>query len=159
MNATNDIHAIKGFVPVPYDLWWLWVLLAVVVAGAVALWFWKRRKKPVTAEMVIPPSPFELALAALRRLREEKLPIEVFYTQLSDIVRQYIEGRFGLRAPERTTEEFLAEAALPEQHMKVLRPFLQECDLVKFARFLPGEADRQRALAAAEKFVEETRPQ
>jgi hypothetical protein len=159
MNATNDIRNIKGMVPVPHEWWWLWVLLAVVAAGAVALWLWKRRKITTTTETVAPPSPLEVALAALRRLREENLPVEVFYTRLSNIVRQYIEGRFGLRAPERTTEEFLAEAALPEQHMKLLRPFLEECDLVKFAKFQPGEADRQRALAAAEKFVEESRLQ
>jgi hypothetical protein len=154
-NTLNDIRDIKGMVPVPHEWWWLWVLLAVIVAGGVALWLWKRRKVTTAAEVIVPPSPLEVALAALRRLREENLPVDVFYTRLSNIVRQYIEGRFGLRAPERTTEEFLAEAALPEQHMKLLRPFLQECDLVKFAKFTPGEADRHRAFEAAEKFVTE----
>ena len=159
MNPTNDIHDIKGMVPVPHEWWWLWVVLAVVVAGMVAIWLWKRRKVAVAAVTVTPPTPFEVAILALRRLREEKLPVEAFYTRLSDVVRKYLEGRFGLHAPERTTEEFLAAATLPEQHMTLLRPFLEESDLVKFAKFQPGESDRQRALAAAEKFVEETRPQ
>jgi hypothetical protein len=159
MNPTNDIRNIKGMVPVPLEWWWFWVLLTVVVIGGVALWFWMRRKKPEAAEIIVPPSPFEVAMTALQQLKTQSLPVEAFYTQLSNIVRQYIEGRFALKAPERTTEEFLAEAALPEQHMKLLRPFLEECDLVKFARFTPGDSDRQRAFAAAEKFITETRPQ
>jgi hypothetical protein len=156
MNSTNDIRNIKGMVPVPHEWWWVWVLLAVVAAGVLAIWLWKRRKTTTATEMVAPPSPFEVAMAALQQLRTQSLPVEAFYTQLSNIVRQYIEGRFGLKAPERTTEEFLAEAALPEQHMKLLRPFLEECDLVKFAKFTPGESDRLRAFGAAEKFVSET---
>jgi hypothetical protein len=159
MNSTNDIREIKGMVPVPHEWWWFWILPAVVAAGVVAFWLWKRRKPTTATETVAPPSPFDVAMTALRRLREESLPVEVFYTQLSNIVRQYIEGQLGLRAPERTTEEFLAEAALPEQHMKLLRPFLEECDLVKFAKFTPGETDRQRAFEAAEKFITETRLQ
>ena len=132
------------------------MVLAIVALGVIACWLW-RRKKPTTAtETVAPPTAFEVALAALQRLREENPPTEQFYTQLSDIVRHYIEGRFGLRAPERTTEEFLIEASLPAQHMTLLGAFLQESDLVKFARLRPSDEDRQRAFEAAEKFVRET---
>ena len=156
MNPTNDIHDIKGFVPVPYSWWWLaWVgLLLVLVLAFVR---WRKRRKPATVTTpVIQPSPFELALAALQRLRQDSPPVEQFYTRLSDIVRRYIEGQFGLRAPERTTEEFLAEATLPAQHMTLLSSFLQESDLVKFARLRPGKDDMDRVFSAAEKFVRES---
>jgi hypothetical protein len=98
-------------------------------------------------------SPYQIALAALEKLREENLPVEEFYTRLSDIVRQFIEGEFGLRAPERTTEEFLAEATLPAESMALLAAFLRESDLVKFARLRPGKDDIERAFGAAETFV------
>ena len=153
----EDIRDIKGLVPVPHSWWWLWVLLAVVLVGAVAWWFWKRRKPKATGETPVPLSAFEIALAALQRLRQDSPAVEQFYTRLSDIVRQYIEGQFGLHAPERTTEEFLAEASLPTEHMALLGAFLQESDLVKFARLQPAAADQQRAFEAAEKFVRETR--
>ena len=84
------------------------------------------------------------------------MSVEEFYTRLADIVRQFIEGRYGLRAPERTTEEFLAEATLPERQLALLRTFLVEADLVKFARHRPGPDDRARAFAAAENFVRES---
>ena len=89
--------------------------------------------------------------------------MEEFYTRLSDIVRHYLEGRFYLRAPERTTEEFLYEVsqdnALAQEHKDLLGAFLQESDLVKFARHHPEQSDMQRALEAAEKFVRDTQPQ
>jgi len=161
MNPTNDIRDIKGLVPVPHEWWWLWLLLALAAAVAVAAWLWKRRKPAEHTPAVPPPTPYETAVRALQRLREENPPIEQFYTWLSDIVRQYLEGRFHLRAPERTTEEFLFEAsqngALTPAHKELLAAFLQESDLVKFARHRPQATDQQRAFSAAERFVEETR--
>jgi Domain of unknown function (DUF4381) len=161
MNPTNDIHDIKGLVPVPHGWWWLWLLLALVAAGAVALWLWKRRKPKIAIEAVAPLSAYEIAVRELQRLREENPPVEQFYMRLSDIVRHYLEGRFRLRAPERTTEEFLYEVsqngALTQTHKDLLGAFLQESDLVKFARHRPESADMNRAYNAAGKFVEETR--
>jgi hypothetical protein len=111
-------------------------------------------------------TPFDLAVQALRRLLEDQLierglPDE-FYTRLSDIVRHYLEGSFQLRAPERTTEEFLYEvsrdSSLTQEHKDLLGAFLQECDLVKFARHRPASTDMKRAFEAAERFVTDTRP-
>jgi hypothetical protein len=157
MSTTNDIRDIKGLVPVPMDLPWIWLLVAVLVAaGIIAFVIWRyRRVKPVTPPPPL-PTPFETARRALDDLRRENPPVEMFYTRLSNIVRHYVEGQFGLHAPERTTEEFLAEAALPAQHMTLLGAFLSEADMVKFARLRPGKDDAARAFAAAERFVQET---
>ncbi len=155
-----DIRDIKGLVPLPGWPWWVWLVIALVIAGgAVLVWWWTRRRRP-TEEPALPAmvlSPYDVAVAALARLWEERPDVEEFYTRLADIIRHYIEGRFGLRAPERTTEEFLATATLSAQHMHLLGEFLQEADLVKFARFRPGEPEMKRGYAAAEKFVRETK--
>lgn len=158
----EDIRDIKGLVPLPHGWWWLWLLLAVV-AAAVAFWLWRRRQQPGVSVFVPPPlTPFEVAIRELRRLRDENPPVEEFYTRLSDIVRQYLEGQMGLHAPERTTEEFLFEVSrdhsLSAEHRELLGAFLQEADLVKFAKFQPGAEDKERALEAAEKFVYESQP-
>ena len=157
----EDIHDIKGLVPLPRSPW-LYLLLILAAAAAVVFWLWKRRR-PATSIMPVPlPTPYEIAIRALQRLREENPPVEEFYTRLSDIVRRYLEGQWGLRAPELTTEEFLYEAsrdhALSVEHKELLGAFLQESDLVKFARLCPGADDRKRAFDAAEKFVTDTRP-
>jgi hypothetical protein len=155
----EDIHDIKGLVPVPHSLWWLWVLL-VVAAAATAFWLWKRRRPSSPIAAVPPPTPYETAIRELQRLRADDPPVEEFYTRLSGIVRRYLEGQLGLRAPERTTEEFLYEVSrdhsLSTEHRELLGAFLQESDLVKFARFRPGAEDMTRAFDAAEKFVNES---
>ena len=156
----QDIHDIKGLVPLPHEWWWLWLVLAAA-AAAITFWLWRRRHQSgASAFVAAPPTPYETAIRELRRLREEKPPVEEFYTRLSDIVRQYLEGQMGLRAPERTTEEFLYEVSrdqsLSANHRELLGAFLQEADLVKFAKFQPGTEEMRRAMEAAEKFVEES---
>ncbi|HOW97476.1 MAG TPA: hypothetical protein PK634_06770, partial [Kiritimatiellia bacterium] len=107
-----------------------------------------------------------IALRALQRLKErgliEKAEIEPFYVELTGIARRYLESRFGLRAPERTTEEFIREASvsglLSAAHQALVRDFLEQSDLVKFARFAPGIPEMNAAFASAEKLVVETRP-
>src|SRR5207249_532712 len=117
----DDIRDIKGLVPVPHSWWWL---LPIIVLGAIAWWLWRRKKPTAATESVVPPTAFEIALAALQRLREENPPVGVFYTRLSDVVRRYLEDRFQLRAPERTTEEFLYETSrnglLSAEHKELL---------------------------------------
>jgi hypothetical protein len=155
----EDIHDIKGLVPLSRNWWWLLIPVAVL---ALAYLLWRRRHPRDTTQALPPPTPYELAIRALQQLRGENPPVEEFYTRLSDIVRHYLEGRFHLHAPEQTTEEFLYEVSennvLTQEHKDLLGAFLQESDLVKFARHHPEQADVQRALEAAEKFVRDTQP-
>jgi hypothetical protein len=144
---------------------WMWlaaVLIGLAVAGGLFWWLRRRRQRPVPPP---PPRPaHELALDALRRLQQDKLmeqqAVEPFYVRLSSILRQYIEWRFQLRAPEQTTEEFLAEAlasgGLIATHRNLLSSFLHQCDLVKFAQHQPDRTDMQQAFESAKAFIEQT---
>ena len=111
------------------------------------------------------------ALRELARLRAQSrrtaAEVEAFYVAVSAVLRVYLEERFGLHAPERTTEEFLHEvehadasgaAWLSTAHVLELRRFLQQCDLVKFAAQVPAETVHLQTLAIAVQFVEATRP-
>jgi len=147
---------------------WIWVLL-LVAALALALGLAARvfLSKPRTIlQHPPPPPPHEVALRALRALLSKKWieteNIEPFYVELSAIVRRYLEGRFLLNAPERTTEEFIREALnsrkLEPEHQRLTGEFLEQADLVKFAKYQPGQADMQAAYSAAERLVKETTP-
>jgi hypothetical protein len=76
-------------------------------------------------------------------------------------VRRYLEDRFDLRAPELTTEEFLESVQraphLGQDHQVLLREFLRQADLVKFAGLKPAADDVERSVAAARRFLDETR--
>jgi hypothetical protein len=107
-------------------------------------------------------SPTELALAGLRELEESDLlprgDIKTFHTRVSAIVREYVEASSGLPALEQTTDEFLAAwrdaGSLGVEHRDALRRFLEQCDLVKFARAEPTQSMSVALIDTARRFVE-----
>ena len=154
--------------PAPPSHWLLVILsiLAVLALAAAALWLFARRVSVVLAKPVPPPPPHVTALAALAAMRAEDWTgddkQEPFFVRLSAIVRTYVEARFAIRAPERTTEEFIRDAArsrdLTPAQRRSLTDFLETSDLVKFARHRPGPPALTAALDSAETFVRETIP-
>ena len=144
---------------------WMWVrlgLFLVVLGGLLALawWWWNRGRKPAPAGPG--ESPADRARRRLTAALDQLHDPERFATRVSEIARTYLEERFGLRAPERTTEEFLSElttsVSLDSRHKALLGEFLTSCDLVKFARAEPSRAELEALHAAAERLVEETAP-
>jgi hypothetical protein len=83
-----------------------------------------------------------------------------FCIAVSDALRVYLEERFEFRAPDRTTEEFLldlqATDLLNAAQKEFLTDFLTRCDLVKFARHEPSEAELRSLHSSAVSLVEET---
>lgn len=123
------------------------VLLAIV--GALAVRRLVRREAP-------PSRPaHEVALERLQRLLDGDLldrgRIELFLSEVTDILRHYIEDRFSIHAPAQTTDEFLDEVrrgdAMTVEQSAEIGAFLRRCDLVKFAR---ADASRDEARRAAD---------
>ncbi|MGQ9661313.1 MAG: hypothetical protein ACUVWX_03130 [Kiritimatiellia bacterium] len=139
--------------------------LAALVGLAViaALWFAvKRVREKVRLARL---SPRERALRELAKLLARDLVtrnrIKEFYLELTMIVRRYIERAHGIRAPEQTTEEFLAAAhrdpRFPAETVKKLADFLEAADLVKFAAFRPDLSAIDRAVTTAREYIETDR--
>ena len=143
---------------------WVWILSAVPVAAAIGLWLYLRGKRIKELVRIFKPA-HEIAYERLRALVKEDLvgagKIKEFYERISDILRHYIEHRFSLRAPERTTEEFLAELAntevLPAAEKQRLGEFLKHCDLVKFAKHNPTTQQIQETFDLVKDFIEKTK--
>ena len=149
-----------------------WLLIgagaALVLILALVIYLWRKRRLRV----IPPPPPLPphlVAYQALDRLLSTDLlrrgELQEFYAILSDILRHYIEQRFGLRAPERTTEEFLLELRMVgsgpmanTSHRLLLRDFLTRCDLVKFACETPAHSEAEEAVEICRRFVRETEP-
>ncbi len=158
--ATNDIRAIKP--PVEIRDWraigmWTGGTLLGATLVALALWLWWRNR-PKPQPVIIPPHvrAREKLEAALLLINDPR----AFCTAVSDAVRWYLEERFQLRAPERTTEEFLRDLQttthLNSEQKQSLGAFLEHCDLVKFARFEPAEATLRELHESALRLVHET---
>ena len=147
---------------------WVWIALAaLLLLAAAGAGIWRLLSTPRTFLHHPPASPaHQIALEAIAALRAKnwiaQRHIEPFYIELSAIVRRYLEGRYGLRAPERTTEEFIRDALtarhLTPPHRQLVADFLAQSDLVKFARHQPAEPDMHNALDAATRLVRETIP-
>jgi hypothetical protein len=133
---------------------------AAAVGLGFAAWVLARRvRRAVRLHRMSPRERalFELAELVARRLVEQDR-VKDFYFELTMIVRRYIERAHGIRAPEQTTEEFLAAAALHpafgEAVVARLRAFLEAADLVKYAAFRPERPVVDRALETARQYVE-----
>lgn len=145
--------------------WWPWVAGVAVLAAAIAGLLWWRRRKRLERGQVPPPAPHEVAYAELEKLLAlgllEKGEAKLFYLRLSNVLRHYIEDRFGLRAPEQTTEEFLVELQRGQpfapKHNERLQAFLEHCDLVKFAELQPTPEEAETSVDLCRKFIDETK--
>ena len=153
--------------PFPTPPGYMWYLIAqglVFLIFGIVCWVGSRRKHRAHAATVAVPAHVKALRELLRwkdAPRTTPAEIDAFYVGVSYVLRVYLEDRFGLHAPERTTEEFLHDldgsAQLVRDHGQELRRFLSQCDLVKFAKFVPTEADHQTTYGLAESFVESTR--
>lgn len=159
--ATNDIRSAKPPVEIPAAWVWVWWALLLLGLLAVGVYYWRRwrhKRQELPPVIVIPPHvrARESLRQALRFLSDPNR----FCTLVADTIRIYLEERFSLRAPERTTEEFLVELQasqhLTRDQKQSLGEFLQSCDLVKFARFEPTEEALQQLHEAALRLVDET---
>lgn len=137
---------------------WL-ILLAITSVLGAAYWYYRKYKQglkglPEPAKPALPPH--ELALLALRELEEKRLwqkgKVKEFYSEVTEIVRRFFEGRFRIIALELTTDEILAELKRLPSAQPILKPvnaFLLAADLVKFAKYEPTIAEHEEELQTA----------
>jgi len=162
-----DIADIKPPVPIrPPGRWWIFVLAAAGLAGAVSgvlayVRFGRRRARP---EGPPPLPPHELALMELEALRRSDIVLdgdaEGFSVAVSAVVRRYVEGRFAVPALERTSEETvgaLRERPEAAPHADAFEHFFDSCDLVKFGGNLFQWDDLRAVIDEAENLVRMTR--
>ncbi len=160
IEAMKDINDIRPPVYV-FDQWWL--LFTLIAIGLILLglliWFLLRRKNRLPPLPVMVPA-HERARQKLQAALDLLDKPKPFCILVSDAVRLYLEERFELQAPDRTTEEFLDELrwrpVLSSAQKDLLRDFLSRCDLVKFAKVELAPNDLQGLYTAALRLIDET---
>ena len=170
-DESGDIREIRG----PFA-----IALSAVRVGAFALvllaliallyvLFRRLRRSTVSDPTSSPPAParpaHEIALEAFAKLESspmlERGQVKEYHIEASDILRRYVEARFGVTALEMTTWEIIAgleRAGADQEFIDGLRGFLDQCDLVKFAKVRPGADESCGALEAGRALVEESIP-
>lgn len=164
-DGMGDIKDIYGPLSLPGTPLWLYLLIgaAILLAAAVLLfYFFKRRKAEPTVEI----PAHEHALAELARAEQyiENNQSLLYSEKISEILRYYLERRFGLHSTKQTTREFLDSLVnLPSQqqnllhaHRQLLQSCLEQCDLAKYAHKTAGQEDLQQLKNRVVHFVKET---
>ncbi len=147
-----------------YDLWWLWIL---VIAAIVAAVYFGRKYRRTGKFISLPekpqPKPWTVALERLGRLKEKNLwengMEKEYFTELTDILRDYLSQRFGINAMEMTSRQImhtLADQSDVREKRNYVRKILDVADFVKFAKVRPLPADNVEAFDNAVSFVKET---
>lgn len=144
----------------------LYLILAILaVLAAVYLLIRYRDDKPIIRRIKIEPKvPAHVrAISQIEELRQAGGPhnedSKAYYTQLTDILREYINDRFGFNATEMTSYEILEhlEESRDKESLSELRDLLSTADMVKFAKFKPMLNENDRNLVNALEFVNDTK--
>ncbi|HMF41896.1 MAG TPA: hypothetical protein VKQ32_14580 [Polyangia bacterium] len=147
----------------------LYVGVALLAAGVGALitFFIVRKLRGRRGDRLAPPPrpAHEIALERLDRLGAlgflENADNRPFYFAVSEVIRDYLGGRYGFDSLEMTTDELIAELkrlAGRELMLGEIQGWLSACDLVKFAKVSPTANEARGALEAAIRIVKATRP-
>ncbi|MBV9997773.1 MAG: hypothetical protein JO015_01540 [Verrucomicrobia bacterium] len=157
LGAGEEIEDIRP--PVVSDP--VWVILAILtgllLAVLLAYLLWPNPKPAV----IPPPEPTAWARTKLADLEGRLAKLSAYGTSIeaSDILREYVMRRYGLRATQQTTPEFLA-SILPHPSFtpplrELLADFLGACDQIKYARVDPGVEASENLLEQARAFIDQ----
>lgn len=148
MYDIKDIAKVES----PLGSWWIYllILLAIGVIGYFVYKFIKKRQSQPKVEAIVYTSPIEKATSLLQQLEKKELwqkgEIKNYYSELTDIARNYIEEEIHIPAMESTTSELIEglRKAAKQQKLKLsnetvenLEKVLKQADLVKFAKVKP----------------------
>jgi hypothetical protein len=146
--------------------WILGALLLVIIA--LGIWYWLKHRKPkvdpngnIVRGPVIPP--YDKAVGDLENLRQQKLwqsgKVKEYFSTLTDIAREYIEGQFGVNAVEMTTDDILEEVKplhFSQETYNKLKKTMEVADLVKFAKYSAANLESENAMNSMTAFVNES---
>lgn len=145
-------------------LWWI-IPLALVILSALIYLLIRYKKHGHILPPKPQPTPYERAVAELKKLKSEKLweqgMEKEYYTRLIDILRQYLAGRFDINAMEMTSRQILRAMknnSRTKDFRGPVRQILDMADFVKFAKVRPLPDDNIKAFDYASDFIEKTKP-
>lgn len=148
------------------DYFW-WIVAAIIlIAGFIFIYMkWLRHGRIPLIPVKKPIPPYELAINRLSSLQDQMLwqkgAEKEYYTELTDILRTYLNGRFGINAMEMTTPQILDALSQNEgltEYTSLINAVLMQADFVKFAKARPNADENQRSFGNVRQFVELTKP-
>lgn len=160
---------IKGQIkyPVTFKEILPWVLLGIFVLVLAYLLYryikYRRENRDFFGRPVVQDPPHIVALRELDKIHSQKLwqngKEKQFYTGITDTLREYIDGRYGVNAMEMTSSEIMQSLSgkeIDEKLYRELDELFKVADLVKFAKYVPAIGENEQAIPSAVRFVNST---
>lgn len=173
VDTTKVFYDIKQPFVVSYTFWdWLrdhWLLVVIILVALILataiIYYLKNRPKGTIIKKAAPVLTIDaIALNKLYALRDKKLwqqnEIKLYYIELTDILREYLERRYHIQAHEQTTGDILAalkDKDIPASGRDILKELLTLSDLAKFAKEKPTPAENEQKMEDAIEFIRQTR--
>lgn len=167
VNVVDEDYHFFDFLPDWVTNYWPFVLIVVIAIALIGyIYFkWLRHGKLPLVAPKKPTPPYQLAVEQLRLLQDRQLwqkgAEKEYYTQLTDILRTYIQGRFGINAMEMTSDQIvmaIRKDVVTDVDAQMLDKILTQADFVKFAKARPLAPENEQAFTMAASFVEDTKP-
>lgn len=171
VDESGDIRDIRGPLGIPMSLLRTLLLALLPVLLIALLYIAARRLRSREDESAGPAlvplerPAHEIALEALAQLESSQLlevgQVKEYHIEVSDILRVYVERRFRVDALEMTTREVLVgleRAGVDESFREGLGVFLDQCDMVKFAKVRPGPDQSRQVLELGRRLVQRSAP-
>ncbi len=173
VDTSQAIRDIKEIYAVPFSLMdWVqehWqlitgALVAVAIITALFIFLYRRSRRPKPPVPEEPKAPAHvIAFLALEALKQKKLwqqeRTKEYYTELTEIIRSYVEARYDVPAMEQTTDELLTAlrlSSMPSGAQQQLGQILRLADMVKFAKWVALPTENEQVMASAIQLVQET---
>ncbi|MCG8235973.1 hypothetical protein [Tenacibaculum finnmarkense] len=162
----------EGYQYNDFEQYFWWVVALLILIGALLYYFIIRKKKEIKEEIIVPLlPPYEEAIEKLQALDKKLLwqnnQTKKYYSELTNIVRGYIERELKLPALEITTDELIAilndfnnikSIETDKETIYKLKKLLQESDLVKFAKSKPMDYQIEQDRKDAKNIIDNLKP-
>ena len=172
----DSLSGIRDIKP-PIRLAWTWrdalpyviAFVIVILLGIAGYLLWRHHRR-LQGELPVyvppPPPPYTTALRRMENLRLKKLwqggYIKEYYSELTEIIKHYIGGRFGINAPEMTTMELFGTRnywSFGGETLNQVKRIVNCADMVKFAKFMPDRSDHTSCMDAGFDYLKATKPE
>jgi hypothetical protein len=172
VDTTKAFYDIKEPIAVSYNFWdwlkdhWLAVAFGLVIIGLIIslINYLKNKKKYEFVKQGPVYTIDEIAVNRLNELNARNLwqqgDVKLYYIELTEILRVYLERRYRIQAHEQTTDEIFAalkDKGLSKESSNILLQILQLADLVKFAKQQPTAYENEQSMENAIIFIQQTR--
>jgi hypothetical protein len=158
MDYNQPYHDIKNILAVQKQRSsnWYWYLVGIAVLIALFMLFFPPQKKEAKKGPLHDPDVYRNSIKRLDQLDPDQDP-KVFYTELINVLRNYLYGKKGIQSFSKTTDDLSVQMKqqlqLPQEHYTQLVQTLRLGDGVKFARFIPTIEENRQSLEVVRKSI------